>query len=87
VCEHQIVSLVSSNSNMGATGTKEMRFSCSDCNLSFSSQKDFELHADKLRSELGGCLKAGCEYSGSILADQIEVGKERAENGIYIIIV
>jgi hypothetical protein len=81
------MSPLSLRNNMGTAETKELRLSCSDCNLIFSSQREFQLHVDELHGELGRCLKVGCEYSGSIPADQLEAGKERAENGIYIIIV
>jgi hypothetical protein len=81
------MSPVSLRNNVGTAETKELRLSCSDCNLIFSSQREFQLHADERQGELGRCLKVDCEYSGSIPAGQLEVGKERAENGTYIIIV
>ena len=71
---------------MGTAETKELRVFCPDCDRIFSSQREFQLHADELHGELGRCLKGGCENSGSVSAGQIEVGKGRAENGIYIII-
>jgi hypothetical protein len=69
---------------MQTTKTTTTRFSCSDCSLSFNSQRELQLHEDELHGELRRHLQAGCGYSGPTSAGQPETQamEEQAKNGM-----